>query len=257
MTSLANSGLSYSVINSHKSAIGQTLATCGNNMFMNNAIFSRFMKGVFVSKPPKPKYTCTWDVSYVLRWLEKQFPLERLSLKDLTLKLTALLALSSAQRVQTLKLLKINLLSFFGDYVVFTIDELTKTARPGKTLQKVKLNKFTNENLCPIHTLKFYVQKTKDIRKCNQLLISYKTLKAVSTSTIARWLKEVLSLAGVDTSIFKAHSYRSASTSAAYSSGISLSDILSTANWTNADTFYKFYNRDCAVSYSASVLSKK
>lgn len=214
------------------------------------------MKGVFVSKPPKPKYTCTWDVSCVLQWLEKQYPLQRLSLKDLTLKLTALLALSTAQRVQTLKILKINLLSFFGDYVVFTLDELTKTARPGKILQKVKIDKFTNKNLCPIHTLNSYIENTKNIRKSNQLLISYKTLKAVSTSTIARWLKEVLYLSGVDTSIFKAHSYRSASTSTAYSRGISLSDILSTANWTNARTFYKFYNRDCVVSYSESVLSR-
>lgn len=49
-----------------------------------------------------------------------------------------------------------------------------------------------------------------------------KETNSVSSSTIARWLKEVLHLAGIDTSIFKAHSYRSASTSAAFSCGISL-----------------------------------
>lgn len=59
LSDLAEKGRSYSVINSHKSAIGQTLASYGNNLFLSNTIFSRFMKGVFVIEPPRPKYTCT------------------------------------------------------------------------------------------------------------------------------------------------------------------------------------------------------
>ena len=84
--------------------------------------------------------------------------------------------------------------------------------------------------------------------------MSCQTFKEVSSSTIARWLKEVLHLAGIDTSIFKAHSYRSASTSAAFSCGISLNDVLNTANWTNANTFYRFYNRETRDSFSRTVV---
>jgi hypothetical protein len=63
-----------------------------------------------------------------------------------------------------------------------------------------------------------------------KLLVSFKTLKEVTKSTIARWLQCVLVLAGIDTTIFKAHSYRAATTSAAYHAGISLECILKTAD---------------------------
>ena len=49
-----------------------------------------------------------------------------------------------------------------------------------------------------------------------KLLVSYqKPHKAISKDTVAQWLKEELKLAGIDTSIFGAHSTRATSTSAA------------------------------------------
>jgi hypothetical protein len=139
------------------------------------------MKGVFVIKPSRPKYTCTWDVSIVLNWLEKCFSLQNLPLKELTMKLVALLALSTVQRVQVLKMLKINMLSVFGDYVIFTIDELTKTSEPGKSLQKVRIDTFTNKKLCVVHTMNYYIKQTEKFRKSNQLLVSCQTFKEVQT----------------------------------------------------------------------------
>ena len=49
--------------------------------------------------------------------------------------------------------------------------------------------------------------------------------------------------AGVDVSEFKAHSFRAASTSAAANKGVPINFILQTADWTNASTFAKFYDR--------------
>jgi hypothetical protein len=53
----------------------------------------------------------------------------------------------------------------------------------------------------------------------------------VTTSTLARWLKSVLELSGINSSIFKAHSFRGAAASAAFLSGCKMKDILLTANW--------------------------
>ena len=53
--------------------------------------------------------------------------------------------------------------------------------------------------------------------------------KHVSKDTISRWIKLVLSLAGIDIKLFKSHSVRSASTSAAKSAGIPIQTILKTA----------------------------
>ena len=47
---------------------------------------------------------------------------------------------------------------------------------------------------------------------------------------------------------FKAHSYRAASSSAAKRAGMSLNDILKTANWASATTFRKFYYKDVEVN---------
>jgi integrase len=70
--------------------------------------------------------------------------------------------------------------------------------------------------------------------------VSFITYQAVCTSTLARWLKSVLSLSGIDSS-FTAHSFRSASTSYAFNKGVSIKTIMDTANWASAQTFYKHY----------------
>ena len=67
--------------------------------------------------------------------------------------------------------------------------------------------------------------------------------RPVSSSTLARWMKEALAEANVDTGIFKAHSSRGASITAAAEAGISLPQILTLADWSGPSTFNKFYYR--------------
>ena len=57
------------------------------------------------------------------------------------------------------------------------------------------------------------------------------------------WIKTVLSDAGIDTSIFKAHIVRGPATSAAYNKGVPAENILKLANWSNETTFRRFYLR--------------
>ena len=69
----------------------------------------------------------------------------------------------------------------------------------------------------------------------------YKPHLGVSTDTISRWLKESIGLAGIDTSNFKGHSTRSASTSKAASLGLSVKEILVRAGWSNDSTFQNYH----------------
>ena len=55
------------------------------------------MKGNFNLRPPCPRYTSLWDVA-VLDFITAQGENESLSLKQVTLKLTILMALTSAGR---------------------------------------------------------------------------------------------------------------------------------------------------------------
>ena len=60
---------------------------------------------------------------------------------------------------------------------------------------------------------------------------------------LSRWIKTVLQSSGIDTSVFKAHSVKDASTSALYPRGVSISKIMNLANWSNEHVFHRFYNR--------------
>ena len=61
----------------------------------------------------------TWDVSVVLKYLFTSYPLSELSLKQLTYKLIALIALTTAARAQTRSALDIKY-KFFDKYVFFS-----------------------------------------------------------------------------------------------------------------------------------------
>ena len=78
--------------------------------------------------------------------------------------------------------------------------------------------------------------------KFTRICFTPRYLKNLVTKVfLARWLKTVLSLSGIDTQVFFAHSYRGASLSSAYNKGVSLNDILKAVNWTNADSFLNHY----------------
>ena len=102
-----------------------------------------------------------------------------------------------------------------------------------------------NKKLCPVLTLQEYEKRTTDKRSPHgntQLLIAMiRPHKPVSSSTVARWLKTVLNNAGIDTSIFKAHSVRSAACSSASEVGVTTATILDAADWATETVFQRFY----------------
>lgn len=140
---------------------------------------------------------------------------------------------------------------------------LPKQAQPGKMVKEYFFPYFPdNSNVCPASTLLRYIEKTEHHRpeKASQtqgaiFLKSTKPFGPASSATIARWIKTVLMRAGIDTSIFKAHSVRGASTSAAAEAGISIPEILEAADWSNKSTFEKFYYRPQQSTFGLKVLN--
>lgn len=122
----------------------------------------------------------------------------------------------------------------------FRIKTLLKDGRPGYHLSTVSFSRFVdNTNLCVVTHLGQYIIKIAELRNSEQLIIGYKKPHApVSCNTIARWLKNVLQQSGIDTSVYSAHSTRTASTSAAAAMGCPIDDILS-----NANIFYRLYDK--------------
>lgn len=243
------------MINTHKSMLVQTIAVLGKSHLVDNRLISRFMKGVFNACPPKPRYDSTWDVSVLLRFLETRYPFSTLDLPFLTKKLACLLALTTAQRAQTLVNLDISFMTDLGESILFTVPTLMKTSRPSKPFYKVRVDKLSSEKLCVLQTLREYMRRTEGSRKSSKLLVSFKPGTPVSTETFARWVKELMAKAGVDPQL-KAHSVRDAATSAAAASGISRQAILNTPNWSSAGTFRTYYQREVQEqTFGAAVLT--
>ena len=201
------------------------------------------MKGIFELKPPTPRYEFIWDVNIVLDYLKTID--ENVSLEVLTHKLVMLLALATKQRVQTLHAISIDDINVYEMCVIIPIRKLLKHSRSGNYKISLNLQTFHDESLCVIRFLKLYLERTSSIRgNCKQLFISYyKPYKSVCKDTISRWVKRVMYEAGINTAIFKSHSTRSASTSAAMRDNVPVDHILKLAGWTNVHTFNKFYNK--------------
>ena len=54
----------------------------------SSIIITRFVKRLYNTIPPKPRYKFTWDVSKVLHLISTLMPLDKLSVKLFTCKLT-------------------------------------------------------------------------------------------------------------------------------------------------------------------------
>ena len=136
---------------------------------------------------------------------------------------------------------------------------VSATFRLGKTLTNFVLGSGRDSNLWSWNPLDLearrstnwaatspiseYIQKSRTVRNdTDQLLQCYtKPFGPASKDSIARWLKSVLLDAGIQNCA--PHHFRGATASAMFNSGSSVDDILKSAGWSQASTFYKFYKK--------------
>ena len=247
LTSLYEQGLSYSCINTARSALSCIFQLTNNDIsFGDLPVVRRFMRGIFQLRPALPKYNAVWNVHTVFNFIRSCQTVDQLNLKDLTLRLTFLLCLLSAQRRQTIKALRIDSMDITPSAYIFPIVDMLKQSRPGFHQEPIRYEKYVADpRLCIYTHLKEYIARTESIRGgIQQLLISHsRPHLAASSETISRWCKQFLTLAGIDTAKYKGHSTRAASTSLlAQSSRVNLSQLLKASGWSNEHTFRRFYD---------------
>lgn len=256
LAKLDSKGRAYATISSHKSAIVTIFDLISNGKLAGNQIVSRYVKGLFRLKPPKPRYSNTWDVDVVLDYLVALGPSNLLEIKQLTLKLTFLLAICCPRRVSELAALSLEYVQKDSSRWTFHLNYRNKTRKSGPAQVATYEVHQDEPLLCPLRTLVEYINRTSSWREKDLFLLrSYASKAKVTGATVARWVKTVLSDAGV-ASTFGAHSTRGASTSKAYSSGVPLSVVMKAASWSDrSGTFNKFYFRE-PISYQTHVLAR-
>ena len=245
---LYEKGLSYSTINTATSMLSSILQLNVNSSipFGQLPIVPRFMKGLFKLRPALPRYKSIWDLNIVVNYFRGRPVAPELSLKELTLKLTFLLNLLSGQRCQTIKYLNTDNMELTTDKCIFHITDKVKQTRIGTHIPPLSFVVYPKDKkLCFISHLQEYLKRTTPFRKdSKQLLLSYvKPHGPVRKDTISRWCKSVLSSAGIDTSKFKGHSTRAASSTHLADNDINIKDIMLSAGWSNERTFQQFYHK--------------
>ena len=255
-------GLSYSSLSAARSALaGFVTIEHSSYAISNHPQVARYLKGVFNIKPSMPRYQRIWDIRLVLDKLRNWGDVKKL--KELTYKLCILLALLGVARTQLLHAFDVNKIEVDSNQVVLRVDKLMKTDRPGKVGHELKLLAYPpDRRLCVVSTIQQYLDKTRPFRKSgeqNQLFLGLnEPHKPVTKDTIARWIRDMLALSGIDVGCFKAHSVRAASVSAAKVQFVSTQKIMKRANWTQEKTFNQFYNKEITtgeLAYDTALLN--
>ena len=151
--SLFKSGLSYSALNTARSAVSNI--DMSNNDAPSHTpvgkhfLVCRYLRGVFNKLKPVPKYNNIWSVDTVPDYLSLFWPLHEINLKELTLKLVMLIALTTGQRCQTLTFSDTSEQYMQKNMCFnFALTEHIKQDKPGKVFGNVRLYKYPVRELC-------------------------------------------------------------------------------------------------------------
>ncbi|XP_043481179.1 uncharacterized protein LOC122512464 isoform X1 [Leptopilina heterotoma] len=255
LTNEYKNGMSYGSLNSFRSAIALIY---GTNLAEDDRV-KRFFKGASKLRPSKPKYNTTWDPKIVLDFISKWGPNSDLNLGKLSSKIAILLALVTGHRLQTLISIDIRNIKESDNGIEIKIPDQIKTSKINRPQPTLFLPYYTENSLiCPVLSLKEYLERTSSLRGENkQFLLSFKKpYNPITTQTLSRWVKDVMTKSGINTEVFSAYSTRHAATSAAHRGGINIDTILKTAGWTEkSNTFAKFYKRDVVDDRNLFALS--
>lgn len=126
-----------------------------------------------------------------------------------------------------------------------------KQSRQNFNINRITFHHYHQDpSLCVCTTLLKYINVTEGLRKDAmhadaRLLISFiKPHKAVAKDTIARWLRTLLGMSGIDVSKFSAGSVRPAAASKARAAAVPVACIMAKAGWSRESTFAKYYNKN-------------
>ena len=234
--------LKHSYIRGYTSALADYISD------VDYTLLRKLMKGIHNSRPSKPRYSAIWDVNIVLSYIGAMTTQKYM---DLTLKTVALFMILSGSRVNMLSHFKVSNMTLTNEECTFIFNDVLKTSVEGEQSKKLTFRAYPDDrSLCPVKTMLKYLEVRGEKSASDHIFtITVKPFTPAKSDTIANWLKKVLLLSGIDSGRYTAHSFRSASTSAAAFRGVSIMTIMKSASWKNVDTFKKFYFKDLEEVY--------
>lgn len=246
-----------------RSALSALIPLRNGCTFGKDPMVSKVLKGMFMERPVMPKKVAIYDMAVVIDHMIQLPHNEDLILEMLTKKLVTLLCFLSGQRSQSISYLFEEHMLLDDTSASFYIPKRLKTTTPTFHQEPLEFDSFPdNRKVCVIDCLKCYLNRTEGIRDSVKeeggkisLILSYEhPHRPVKSATLARYVKTFLGWAGIDITVFTAHSTRAASSSKANNLGLSLKDIAKAGGWKRPSTFQKFYNFPIRKNFGTEIL---
>ena len=246
--------LQPSTIDGYRTAIADKIG-CDKVNFGKDENLTRLLDSFHRDKPKGLRGVPSWNLSLVLHQLTQSpfEPLRKAFLKHLTFKTVFLLALGSGKRRSEIHAwVHRNIrhqedwanVPLFPSPCFLSKNQLAKEG-PSSVAPVIipalapTLDKSLKEDrtLCPVWALRYYLDKTKDLRSGKQLVfVSFKKNfnKDIAPATISSWIKQTIllcyQLSNEDAQQLhqvRAHDVRAFAASKAFQGGVSLDQILS------------------------------
>ena len=189
--------MQYRSINTIRLAISKTHEHVEGIPVGKHPLVSQLLKRIYNWRPPQPRYSSTWDVDTVVRYLQSLGNNNLFPLKVLSQKLLLQMALVEASRVSELQALDLRYWTFQPKGVVFNIPTLGKKRTEGAPPKQVMFGTFPDDGrLCVVKCLRQYEGATqqfrpKDHNSCQPLFLSYvRPHGLVSSQRLAQWLRK-------------------------------------------------------------------
>ena len=252
----------------YRTSIADGLGSAGQ-MVSQSLDLNRLIASFHRDRPSANRSIPNWDLSLVLLALTRApfEPLGKADLKILTFKTVFLLALASGKRRSEIHAWTFDSFSRKRDWSEVTFSPSTafiaknQLASEGPlAIQPVVIpalkptldpSLVQDRSLCPVRSLRYYLDKTKDLRKGKKLLfvaIKEGYSKYISRATISSWIKQSIILAYQksdqevqNVSQVKAHEVRALAASLAFKGGVALDEIMASCLWRSHSTFTNFY----------------
>ena len=255
-----------STIDGYRTAIVDTLGPAGHHISQSSYL-NRLLSSFHRDRPKSSRNLPKWNLSVVLNELTKA-PFESMKdshLKHLTLKTAFLLALNlaSGKRRNEIHAWVANKVSNLGQWekvALFPSDFIAKNQLAREGSQSVSLvtipalttivnRQFKQDRtLCSVQALRYYLDRTKDLRGSQSLLfISFKKghTSDIRPTTLSSWLKKKNILLcykqsdqqALDLVQVKVHDIRALK---AFYGGVSVDQIMQACHWKVHNTFTNF-----------------
>ena len=259
-------------IDGYRTAIVDTLGPAGHHIAQSSDLH-RLLSSFHRDRPKSSRNLPKWNLSVELTKAPFE-PMKDTDIKHLTLKTAFLLALASGKRRSEIHAWVANKVSNLGLWKKVALfpssDFMAKNqlAREGsQSVSPVTIRALTtivdrqfkeDRTLCPVQALRYYLDRTKDLRGSRSLLfISFKKghTSDIRPATLSSWLKQTILLCykqadqqALDLVQVKAHDIRAFTASKAFYGGVSVDQIMQACHRKAHNKFTNFYLKDLTWS---------